>query len=616
MMFKLITAKIIKTYNFGDSQSIMAATYALFTSEGLVEGNDFTALLRCTPAFREALNAFIAKWCQQCKYVNRLSNFFANVADDEHFAFVSHQPELPYGDFQSKNLNIQSYRIHLHCLYKGVQYKPHLHTRFLETEGMAIMHYDTLYYGFENEAVHVGERDKHKRVCRYCGCSMPEVQFRNVAHAIPDALGNKYLICNEECDTCNGRLSKVEDSFTSHMEHNRVVCGIPNKEGKIPEVEGRDFVVRRNADGSPRIMVDGSKADLHRNPNGTISLRINSSKPIYDNDIYRALVKCVIGLLPTEELSHFANTISWINGTLFDTIYPSIYKAYINGVNVQPKCKIFLNHKRVPYSPYCTALLYTCNMVYMFMVPFVNLDMGRFKYDSDLARHWHDFKSYFPKKWSRWDLSSTEPKTSYYDHTIDLANVQSLSSGCVDPSVFVSKRPHSKKQREKVPFPEPDFRNVSRITISDPQINFTPGLILTETMKRDVSVQCAPAIHIDPSRSCCTVVVDVRFMDTTGSVEYMRCSYRCNVCFKDFSRNIEVGKGTLAFDYRLRDMLWTLACFVGERFFAPKRVVTQFVSFKLDSLANYSQLVEKITYILPDGTCINSSALIGKSFLY
>ena len=615
MMFKLLTAQTIKTFNFGDSPELSAATVALFTGAGMLEGNDFAAFLCCTPVFREALGEFIAKWRQQCKYVNRLNDFFKSVADDEHFAFVSHQPELPFGDFQSKNLNIQSYRLRLICLARGIEYKPRLHTRFLATEGLAITRYGTLYFGYEDEEVRIGEPDKRKRVCRYCGRSMPEVKFKNVAHAIPDALGNKSLFCNEECDTCNARLSKVEDSFTSHMEQNRVVCSVPNKDGKIPEIEGRDFVVRRDADGNPRIIVNGSKADLHQNPDGTMSLRINGSKPIYDNDIYKTLVKCVIGLLPAEELPHFVNTISWINGKLFDTVYPSVYKAYINGVNVQPICKIFLNHKRVPYSPYCTALLYTCDMVYMFMLPFVTLDEGRFKYDSDLVRHWQDFKNYFPKKWSSWDLSSTEPKTSFYYHTIDPANVQPLSPGSVDPSVFVSKRPRSKKQREEVVFPEPDPGNVSRVTISDPQISFTPGLNLTEAMKRDVSVQCAPVIYIDPSRSCCTVVVDICCMDTTGSVEYMRCSYRCNVFFKDFSRNIEAGEGTLAFDYRLREMLWTVTCVVGERFFVPKRAGTQFASFRLDSLANYKQLVENITYILPDGTCIDSSNLVGRSFL-
>ena len=112
-----------------------AAAYALFTGPGLVEGNDFAALLRCTSSFREALAAFVTKWRLQCKYVNRLNDFFKNVADDEHFAFVSHQPELPYGDFQSKNLNIQSYRLRLKCLSRGVEYNSRVHTCFFGNRG-------------------------------------------------------------------------------------------------------------------------------------------------------------------------------------------------------------------------------------------------------------------------------------------------------------------------------------------------------------------------------------------------------------------------------------------------------------------------------------------------
>lgn len=615
MTFKLITAKTIKTFRFEGLEGISAAVIGLFTGAGLIEGNDSAALLRYTSSFREALTTFVSKWRDKCKYVNRLNDFFKQVIDGEHFAFVSHQPELPFGDFQSKNLNIQSYRLHLKCLASGIEYKPHTHTNFLATEGLALTRYRSLYFGYESEEVRIGEPDKRKRVCRYCGRQMPEITFKKDAHAIPDALGNKQLICNEECDKCNHRLSSIEDSLTSHMEYNRVECLIPNKNGKIPEVEGRDFVVRRNADGTPQIIVDGSKTTLRKNPDGSLSLRINGAKPIYDNDIYKTLVKCVIGLLPTEELPHFKNTIEWINGTLFGDSYPSIYKVYLNGVNVQPKCKIFLNQKQIPYSPYCTALLYICDMVYMFVVPFVTIDAGRFKYDRDLIQHWNDFIHFFPKKWMKWDLSSIEPKTSYYDKRISPTDLQSLPQEKLDSSVFVSKRPPSKKLREEVDFPEPDPQNITSVVITDPHISFSDGLHLTETMKRDVSVQCVPIIRIDPLNSRCIVVVDVYCMDTTSTIEYMRCSYNCNIYLKEFTRNIEISNDSFAFDYRLRDMLWTTACFVGEKFFAPQRAGTQLASFRLNDLADYPQLKEYITYILPDGRECRSSDLQGISFV-
>ena len=613
-MFKLITASTIKTYYFGDSSELKFAIYALFTGSWLVEGNAFASLLRCTSSFRETLATFITKWSNECPYVKRLNDFFKNVKDDEYFAFVSHQPELPSGDFQSKNLNIQSYRLQLKCLANGIDYKSKIHTTFLTTEGLAITRYNSLYFGYEDEEVRIGEQDKRKRICRYCGCSMPEITFKNKAHAIPEALGNKFLICNEECDECNNRLASVEESLTSHMEYNRVQCRIPNKGGNIPEIEGQDFVVRRDNNGNPQIIVDGSKTALRKNPDGTFSLRINGSKPIFENNIYKTLVKCVIGLLPNEELPYFINTIAWINDKLYDTEYPSVYKAYTKGVNIQPKCKIFLNHKKISHSPYCTALLYTCDMVYMFIVPFVTIDAGLFKYDSDLVQHWSDFFHYFPQKWVRWDLSSIEPKTSYYDKIINPANIKPLTSGKFDSSVFASKRPRSNKLREKVEFPEPDMQNIAKIEISDSHISFSQNLNITEAMKRDVSVKCAPAIQVDPDKSRCIVIFDANIFDTTGTIEYMQCRYRCNIYFKEFTRNIEICDDSFAFDYRLRNMLWTIACNFGEIFFAPQRANTQFASFRISDLADDTQLKENITFILPNGNCCHSNKLYGKVF--
>jgi HNH endonuclease len=52
----------------------------------------------------------------------------------------------------------------------------------------------------------VGEPDKSKRVCRFCGRKQPDVTFKNVAHAISESLGNKKIILYEECDECNARF--------------------------------------------------------------------------------------------------------------------------------------------------------------------------------------------------------------------------------------------------------------------------------------------------------------------------------------------------------------------------------------------------------------------------
>ena len=38
---------------------------------------------------------------------------------------------------------------------------------------------------------------------RFCGQQVPIVSFNNTAHAISESLGNKSVICREECDNCN-----------------------------------------------------------------------------------------------------------------------------------------------------------------------------------------------------------------------------------------------------------------------------------------------------------------------------------------------------------------------------------------------------------------------------
>lgn len=45
-----------------------------------------------------------------------------------------------------------------------------------------------------------------KRRCRFCGETDPRA-FRNVAHTLPEAFGNKWVTSLDECDACNARFA-------------------------------------------------------------------------------------------------------------------------------------------------------------------------------------------------------------------------------------------------------------------------------------------------------------------------------------------------------------------------------------------------------------------------
>lgn len=52
------------------------------------------------------------------------------------------------------------------------------------------------------------------RRCRFCDRGVPAVTFRDVAHAVPESIGNRRLLSAYECDTCNRFCgSGIENHF-------------------------------------------------------------------------------------------------------------------------------------------------------------------------------------------------------------------------------------------------------------------------------------------------------------------------------------------------------------------------------------------------------------------
>ena len=126
--------------------------------------------------------------------------------------------------------------------------------------------------------------------------------------------------------------------------------------------------------------------------------------------------------------------------------------------------------------------------------------------------------------------------------------------------VFKSKRiSDKKKEKEVVDFPEPSYTDIEAIYIRDPKLTMNTNIHLTEEMKRDVSVNIDnPRILIDRQNSSCVFVVDLDIKDSTNTVDYMICRFRTEIILKEFNKNIELTESSLAFDYRLRNILWEI----------------------------------------------------------
>ena len=76
-----------------------------------------------------------------------------------------------------------------------------------------------------------GLKEAKNRVCRFCGKRFGQVTFRSKAHIFPELLGNKYLISDVECDSCNHKLGIFDDHLGNFIGLVRTLFKTTGKNG-------------------------------------------------------------------------------------------------------------------------------------------------------------------------------------------------------------------------------------------------------------------------------------------------------------------------------------------------------------------------------------------------
>jgi hypothetical protein len=88
-----------------------------------------------------------------------------------------------------------------------------------ETHLNLIMNYELYRFfwlnGNEGKRIHFGKRNL--RTCRFCSRPQADVNFEQVAHAVPYFLGNRHLISEDECDDCNKYFSETLEDHLAKL---------------------------------------------------------------------------------------------------------------------------------------------------------------------------------------------------------------------------------------------------------------------------------------------------------------------------------------------------------------------------------------------------------------
>lgn len=265
--------------------------------------------------------------------------------------------------------------------------------------------FDCYAFGITGNKECIGEKDKSKRICRFCG--LPNKTYGSDAHAISHALGNNILFCYEECDDCNTKvLKQYEDSFSNLMAFRRAIYKIKGKKNKgLIHVPGKNYTIQPNDGKKPTLYIKGSTNPLRQLGPDTFKFRFDHYEPVVDQDIYRALVKMAIDLMPSHYLPHFKKTVEWLydkENHQFEAL-PSVLfgelpnEAFYN----QPIMYLFFKKEGDNNTPLCTAMLYSADVAYQFVIPFADVDKGNFLYDEALAPSRQKLNKYFNIAWVR-----------------------------------------------------------------------------------------------------------------------------------------------------------------------------------------------------------------------
>jgi len=259
--------------------------------------------------------------------------------------------------------------------------------------------YDIYAYSPHKKYVY-GNIDKNKRVCKYCGKSLADgATFIEEAHAIPESLGNKTIISADECDSCNNLFSQTIDlDIFEYIKLFRILYGKGGKNGiqKFKFENGTEIT----HDGKMAIIKQISSNDTEPVDINTDSFKIplEFTNEINFMNIYRALVKFVIAVIPNEQIQYFEKTINWLmniknNGKKLE-LPPIAAKINYQEYHDQPKLIIYTRKNDDDSLPYMYAELHIAIFIYVYIIPYSSKDKLLFVTKEAYDHFWKFNKHY------------------------------------------------------------------------------------------------------------------------------------------------------------------------------------------------------------------------------
>ncbi|PRY66294.1 HNH endonuclease [Vreelandella songnenensis] len=328
-----------------------------------------------TTLFQARLKVFIEKYKSVLPSVQKLGARFGKLEQDEWFFIL---PPIELNTKQKYNLEEE---LDILNGRKSSLNEEQLQKFF----GDVLDNYEIITFDLDKDKkIKIGEGQKNKRICRFCQRGISDVSFTQEAHAISEALGNKKLILNEECDNCNKFFDEnIERDFIYYHDLARTMFGIKNKKNEVPEMKGIDFHFYQSNENNLSIAVvsDSISGEKSGTPESTV---FRTGNKIKIQNIYKTLCKFSLSVIGSEHVSHFCETIRWIKDEKEATALPKI--AVLNSYDFftkRPELNLYLRNNNNKKLPYLVGEFRFTFYMYIFIVPFSDKDSRDFLSEED-----------------------------------------------------------------------------------------------------------------------------------------------------------------------------------------------------------------------------------------
>jgi len=368
----------------------------------------------------ERVDNFVDTWKENYGYLNRIKFLFKKLKCGEYF--------LIFPQEKVTTQDISHYEQYLICLNKTeneADAKELFELSKAETDeyiGDLFKAYN-LFTHSDTKRMFIGESDKAKRRCRFCTKSINDgASFSQIAHAIPEALGNKSVILFDECDTCNSYFGDdIEPSLIEFLDFYRVSLGVKGKKG-VPKIKYNNGQVSR-AEDITFVMSE----DINGEPNDVLQTSLKSSRKFSAVNFYKSLCKMALSVVDDHWIDKSSESIKWLRYGNDELELPKIASC-INHHGFSKTAQVIIytrinDNKKLPL---IVGEFRLGSYVYVFIVPFTADTDCSFINADEYEYFWNFFKLYsLNDGWSFNNYSSViEKKLNYNIRMVHSPNTE------------------------------------------------------------------------------------------------------------------------------------------------------------------------------------------------